>query len=506
MQGAAALERYFESNEWDPEQFTPADHAALEGEWSWLANVAQLGTASGPGGMIDDNIAYVRPWGFDLQQVRGPVLLLHGGQDRVAPSSHARWLVSRLRSAELWLSPDDGHISVLSSAVPHVAELLDGIFADTKSGPPADLLAQLLNLAITSRDQATAAKALEQLGKPSEDKYAPWQMATTGAFLDALERRGSGLEELQASASARLKEALEKLGGLLDYARKTSETAAASEGDRLLAIRLLGRGPASQTEDVSRLGEILRPQFSAPVQQAALDRLKQINNPQVGETLLTGWKNYGPSLRTEVLSALLSRLEWVRDLLGAIQSGRIAAAEVSPVHQQRLLRHSEEKIRQQAGKLFAARNPDRQKLIENYAVVNHLTGNAERGAALYRQNCLACHQLKGEGNSVGPDLGTVADKPVETLLVAILDPNQAFETRYINYTAVTKSGRELSGIIAAETPNSITLRNSGGADEVILRSDLKELTSSKLSLMPEGLETILKPQDMTDLIAYIRSK
>jgi len=396
--------------------------------------------------------------------------------------------------------------AVLSSAAHHVAELLDGIFADTKSGPPADLLAQLLNLAIASRDQASAAKAFEQLAKPSEDKYAPWQMATTGEFLDALERRGSGLEELQANASAGLKKALGKLGGLLDYARKTAETAAASEGDRLLAIQLLGRGPASQPEDVLRLGEILRPQFSAPVQQAALDRLKQINNPQVGETLLAGWKNYGPSLRTEVLSALLSRLEWVRDLLGAIQSGRIAAAEVSPVHQQRLLRHSEEKIRQQAGKLFAARNPDRQKLIENYAVVNHLTGNAERGAALYRQNCLACHQLKGEGNSVGPDLGTVADKPVETLLVAILDPNQAFETRYINYTAVTKSGRELSGIIAAETPNSITLRNTGGADEVILRSDLKELTSSKLSLMPEGLETILKPQDMTDLIAYIRSK
>src|SRR5438552_2543664 len=295
--------------------------------------------------------------------------------------------------------------AVLSSAVPHVAEMLDGIFADTKSGPPADLLAQLLNLAIASRDQASAAKALEQLGKPSEDKYAPWQMATAGAFLDALERRGSGLEELQANASAGLKEALRKLGGLLDYARKTAETAAASEGERLLAIRLLGRGPASQPEDVSRLGEILRPQFSAPVQQAALDRLKQINNTQVGETLLAGWKNYGPSLRTEVLSALLSRIEWVRELLEAIQSGRIAAAEVSPVHQQRLLRHAEEKIRQQAVRLFAARNPDRQKLIENYAVVNHLTGNAERGAALYRQNCLACHQLKGEGNSVGPDLG-----------------------------------------------------------------------------------------------------
>ena len=94
----------------------------------------------------------------------------------------------------------------------------------------------------------------------------------------------------------------------------------------------------------------------------------------------------------------------------------------------------------------------------------------------------------------------------EDILLRILDPNQAFETKYINYTAATKSGRELSGIIAAETPNSITLRNAGGTDETILRGDIKELTSSRLSLMPEGFENTLKPQDMADLIAFIRSR
>ena len=70
----------------------------------------------GLGGMVDDDLAYVAPWGFDPGQVRAPVLLLHGGQDRVAPSSHAEWLATRIRSAELWLRPDDGHISVLNSA------------------------------------------------------------------------------------------------------------------------------------------------------------------------------------------------------------------------------------------------------------------------------------------------------------------------------------------------------------------------------------------------------
>ena len=189
-----------------------------------------------------------------------------------------------------------------------------------------------------------------------------------------------------------------------------------------------------------------------------------------------------------------------------MESGLIAPAEIGPVHQQRLVRHSATEIRQRAEKLFAARNSDRQKVVKAYAVVNQLAGNAERGATVYRQNCAGCHRLRGEGNNLGPDLGTVADKPVETLLVAILDPNQAFETKYINYTAVTKSDREISGIIAVETPNSVTLRNAGGMDETILRGDIKELTSSRLSFMPDGFENTLTPQDMADLIAYIRSR
>jgi pimeloyl-ACP methyl ester carboxylesterase len=111
--GREALVARLTSSEFDPEQFTPADHAALAGSWSWLGEIAGQALAGGLGGMVDDDLAYVTPWGFDPGQVRAPVLLLHGGQDRVAPSSHARWLAGHIRSAELWLRPDDGHISVL---------------------------------------------------------------------------------------------------------------------------------------------------------------------------------------------------------------------------------------------------------------------------------------------------------------------------------------------------------------------------------------------------------
>lgn len=114
--GRAAKERHEASDaEYDPE-FTPADLAALSGEWSWLGRVVRPAVEAGPGGLIDDDLAYVTPWGADPAKVIAPVLLLHGSQDRVVPSSHGKWLARRCPSAELRLFPDDGHISVLNSA------------------------------------------------------------------------------------------------------------------------------------------------------------------------------------------------------------------------------------------------------------------------------------------------------------------------------------------------------------------------------------------------------
>jgi pimeloyl-ACP methyl ester carboxylesterase len=116
-EGRAAKERYEASGaEYDPEMFTPEDHAALSGAWSWVLDVVNPAVEAGPGGLIDDDLAFVSPWGFDPARVVAPSLFLHGGRDRVVPSSHGEWLAHRCPSAELWLSPDDGHISVLNQS------------------------------------------------------------------------------------------------------------------------------------------------------------------------------------------------------------------------------------------------------------------------------------------------------------------------------------------------------------------------------------------------------
>lgn len=114
--GPVALKEYLAASDFDPSQFTPADEEALSGDWSWLGEVAGQAIAADHGGHADDELAFVAPWGFDPGQLTSPVLIVHGGQDRLVPCSHGEWLARRCPATELWLRPEDGHISVLRAA------------------------------------------------------------------------------------------------------------------------------------------------------------------------------------------------------------------------------------------------------------------------------------------------------------------------------------------------------------------------------------------------------
>ncbi|MEU7138836.1 alpha/beta hydrolase [Nocardia sp. NPDC046473] len=113
LAGRAARTRYAETAEFDTASFTSADWDALSGQWASLGTDAQQAGNAGSDGLVDDDVAFVTPWGVDLTAITAPVLLVQGEQDRVVPPAHAAWLRQRLPEAQLWSRPDDGHVSVL---------------------------------------------------------------------------------------------------------------------------------------------------------------------------------------------------------------------------------------------------------------------------------------------------------------------------------------------------------------------------------------------------------
>ena len=394
--------------------------------------------------------------------------------------------------------------AVLSSAVPHLKVIFEEVFHGN-GALPASLVERLVGLATDLSQESGLAELLGKIAKPASSNYAPWQMAGLAGMLDSLDRRSLDPTTFQTQAGPALREVLSRLGPLFEQARRVAADPQADESERLIAIRLLDRQPPLQEQDLSSLGELLGPQNSTALQRAALMALRRGTGPQVAQILLKNWRACGIEQRQQVLNALFSRPEWTESVLAALEQGKLLVGELGPLQQQKLLNHSSAAIRLRAAKLFSAIASDRKKVVDAYKDVAKLQGDRAKGHEFFTKNCSICHRLRGEGQSIGPDLGTVADKPVPELVVAILDPNQAVDPAYTAYTVVTKDDRELSGVLVAETSNSISLRMAGGAEEQILRSNLKQLTSSGRSLMPEGFEAGLKQQDLADVIAYILS-
>jgi putative heme-binding domain-containing protein len=229
-------------------------------------------------------------------------------------------------------------------------------------------------------------------------------------------------------------------------------------------------------------------------------------DPAVGRLLLAGWRTFGPATRREVIDAVTRRHSRVSDLFRAIEERRVSPGEIERDVKQILINHPDPSIRRQACTLFAAELPgDRVKIVAGYRASLSKTSSPELGRAIYERRCASCHRFGKSGHAVGPDLVSVQNKSPADLLVAILDPSREAQPNFIAYNVVTSQGAVYSGIVAAESAAGVTLRRAEGKEDYILRSQIEEMTSTGKSLMPEGLEKDISPDQMADLIAFIKS-
>jgi pimeloyl-ACP methyl ester carboxylesterase len=104
----------------------PADKAAMDrGFTEWLTESFHRAGAQRTAGVLDDGQAAVRPWGFDVGAVTVPVLIYQGRQDAMVPFAHGEWLAAHVPGAEVHLTEEDGHLTLVINGLP-------GILADLK--------------------------------------------------------------------------------------------------------------------------------------------------------------------------------------------------------------------------------------------------------------------------------------------------------------------------------------------------------------------------------------
>jgi putative membrane-bound dehydrogenase-like protein len=354
--------------------------------------------------------------------------------------------------------------------------------------PPKDLsVLQTVTTLVGADKKSDPRQILARISSEQSNKSIP-----LAAALDkGLRQRGTSLARIGDPNS---------LNALSARAKEIIHEEAAPEKDKLAATALLGI--KFSPENAQELARIISPEKSSELQNAAIDALAQFDRGESVNLVLDRWKSMTPQTRQHALDAFLTHPNELKALLEAVDGKKIAASNFS-VAQVAQIRKSPD-LRALAEKVFGKQDTSsRPALVAKYSDALRLEGHSEHGKQLYLERCASCHRLAGQGTAVGPDLESVRQAGKETLLANILDPNREVATRYVAYDLETKSGESFTGIIANESGSTLLIRGANNFERSLQRDAILRLENSGKSLMPEGLEQGLAPQDIADLLEYL---
>jgi putative heme-binding domain-containing protein len=136
-----------------------------------------------------------------------------------------------------------------------------------------------------------------------------------------------------------------------------------------------------------------------------------------------------------------------------------------------------------------------------------LKGDSANGAKVFRRaevNCIACHQVNGEGIDFGPALSEIGTKLAkEALYESILDPSSGIAFGYEAWQIELKNGDEAFGLIPSETAEEVTVKTQTGISTRYKKSEIARRAQMKSSIMPQGLQAAMSQQDLVDLVEYL---
>ena len=268
---------------------------------------------------------------------------------------------------------------------------------------------------------------------------------------------------------------------------------------------------------------------AAEFKSQVLLAIARLEDAKVADAILTQFAAMEPSLQPSAIELLTQRASWSMRLLAQIGEKKIAATAIN-LNQARRIQALKDKdlselLNRHWGQVRDTRNPDRDKVVAEMKslIRNEKTpGDPFAGEKVFKRVCAACHKIYGEGPDIGPDITLNGRNDFNQLLSNVFDPSLVIGAGYRVCTVVTTSGRVQSGLLVEDSLQRVVLKPvdvgaksrtvaasdapvavAVGKQEVIPRDEIDEFKLNELSLMPEGLEKQLTPQEIIDLFAFI---
>jgi putative heme-binding domain-containing protein len=281
-----------------------------------------------------------------------------------------------------------------------------------------------------------------------------------------------------------------------------ASNASAAPDARIDAIALLALADAAAYQRVFE-SAVTSAEADA-VQIAGVNALGRLPGGGAAAFLLARWPTLTTPVRSAAATVILSRREGAQAMLDALQSGAVKPWMLNFWQKRSLIMHRDEHIRA-VGRTILEESPDaRAKTVARYAAALEARGSAARGADVFTRNCSMCHQIDGKGGmAMGPDLSTVRHRPMPLLLADILEPSRSIAQHYETYQVTRAAGDPLVGVISDQSPTAITFRQGPGQSVTVMRRDIRQMSVSPQSTMPEGLHEQVTPTEMADLLAYL---
>jgi putative membrane-bound dehydrogenase-like protein len=317
------------------------------------------------------------------------------------------------------------------------------------------------------------------------------------------------------TVAARLRQTDPRTGALLQaITRQFGDTESAARALTTLRTRT---GPAEpRRQALQLLARQQRPELVAELpallQEPALraEAIRAVagyDREALGELLLARYPSFSAAEKTLALQTLSARPRYGWQLTQALKNGRIEKRDVPPYVARQLLRVVGSGFVEVWGPIEAAGTDEKtyaryQRMLTEPALAR---ADARRGKVLFERTCGPCHQLYGEGGTLGPDLTGSNRANVDYLLFNVLNPSGEIQDDYKLVVITTRDGRTYSGTVRSENERQLTLQVVGQADVILLKSAIQSREVTPVSMMPTGLFDQLTEPEVQDLVKYLRT-